>query len=114
MEKYEKGDVILVHWSGPAVGPRRPALVVSNGVLQGTDSADVIIIPIRSDVSDNSKIVICKDTPAGRAAGLKLDSFIDCSVLATVPVNHVHGILGKMQTEVMAQVDEALRTVLQL
>ncbi len=60
------------------------------------------------------KVTIRKDSPAGSAAGLRLDSVVDCQTIATVPKEEIVGRLGAFPTATMNQVDLALHDALGL
>ena len=47
-------------------------------------------------------------TPEGKAAGLRLDSVIDCTVIATIPKTLVVNKIGAFPQEVMEKVDQCL------
>ena len=48
------------------------------------------------------------NTPEGKAAGLRLDSVIDCTVIATIPKTLVVSKIGAFPQEVMEKVDQCL------
>jgi hypothetical protein len=48
------------------------------------------------------------NTPEGQAAGLRLDSVIDCTVIATIPKTLLVNKIGAFPQEVMERVDQCL------
>ena len=60
------------------------------------------------------KLAVAKDSPEGRAAGLRLDSVVDCQILATLPRDEIVHRLGTFPPELMHQIDDALRDALGL
>ena len=57
---------------------------------------------------------MAKDSPAGREAGLKLDSVVDCQTLATVPREQIVRRLGRFLPEIMPKINQALEDALGL
>jgi hypothetical protein len=48
------------------------------------------------------------NTPEGQLAGLRLDSVIDCTVIATIPKTLLVSKIGAFPQEVMERVDQCL------
>jgi mRNA interferase MazF len=120
MIEFRRGDVVLV--SFPFVTPshaerkRRPAVVVQSDRYNHRRAA-VIIAAITSSQSYAQlpcKVLVAKDTPEGREAGLRLDSVVDCQTLATIPRGEIVRRLGRFPEDVMRRLDQALQDALGL
>lgn len=78
---------------------------------------DVIIAAITSTQSHKevpSKVVVEKDSPEGRRAGLKIDSVVDCQTLATIPRSETVARIGRFSDEVIARINRGLQDALGL
>ncbi len=109
--KTHRGDVVLVLFpnSDLRTAKRRPALVLQRDDL-GSGLAQTIIAMISSNLvrrGHPSRLFISTGSPAGKAAGLRLDSVLMTDNLATVLEAEIDSVLGRM-TE-MAAVDSALK-----
>jgi mRNA-degrading endonuclease toxin of MazEF toxin-antitoxin module len=112
MNKYKKGDVVLVSFTdevdGQAQEKRRPAVVISIDDL----ADDVLVAPLTTNLptaqSDLSAIVLRKASKGRQAAGLRQDCVIDCSVAAAIPRALVVNKIGQVSAEIMARIDEAM------
>ena len=60
------------------------------------------------------KVLVAKDSPEGREAGLRLDSVVDCQTLATIPRGEIVRRLGRFPEDVMRRLDRALQDALGL
>jgi|AGTN01.2.fsa_nt_gi Growth inhibitor len=114
--EVKKGDVVLVSFphktdAGQLQTKRRPAVVVSNDD-NNASREDVLVVPLTSNSAqaarEPSRVVVLMHTPEGRSAGLRLDSVIDCSTVATIPKKLLVGKIGWFPREVMARVDKFL------
>ncbi len=110
-----RGDVVYVGVpTTDATGVRRrPALIVQDATLT-TAFPNVLVAGITSRISNRGpgRIFVRFQSPEGREMGLLQDSLITLDNLATVGrwmITKVHGTCP-----IMAEVDEALRTVLGL
>jgi mRNA-degrading endonuclease toxin of MazEF toxin-antitoxin module len=77
----------------------------------------VVIAAITTRVSHRtlpSKVFVPRDSVAGRQAGLRLDSVVDCQTAATIPRSEITRRLGRFPPDVMAQINRALRDALDL
>ena len=116
----QRGDVVLVAFpfvAGPDVQrKRRPALVVQANRYNRRRSAVVVaaITTSQTHASLPAKVAVPQDSDAGRAAGLRLDSVIDCQTLATLPRREIVSRLGRLPADLMRQVDRALADALDL
>lgn len=92
---------------------RRPALIVQDAMLS-TAFPNLIVASITSNVARRGpgRVLVRSQSPEGREMGLRTDSLITLDNLATIPRWMVEGVHGTCT--VMAEVDEALRTVLGL
>src|SRR5215470_17538930 len=114
--QYRKGDVVLVSFpyttdDGQTQTKRRPAVLISND-YNNARLDDVLLVPLTSNTSraarEPTQVVIAMNTPEGQAAGLRLDSVIDCTVIATIPKTLLVNKIGAFPQEVMERVDQCL------
>ncbi len=107
---FKKGTVVLVPFpftdlSGNKV---RPAVVVSNGKV----GADVVVLFVTSQSKLKAKhIVLVK---ADEQSGIKTDSKIICSKIATLEAKIVLGELGQLPSAVQKKIDGEMKKVLGL
>ncbi|HEY9776816.1 MAG TPA: type II toxin-antitoxin system PemK/MazF family toxin [Planktothrix sp.] len=113
----KKGDVVLVAFpistpGGQIQSKRRPAVIVSND-HNNARLDDVLIVPLRSKDAkqepDPFVVVVMMDSPEGQAAGLRLDSIVDCTFIATMPKTLIVSKIGRFPDETIEQIDECLR-----
>jgi mRNA interferase MazF len=114
--KTRRGDVVLVLFpnSDLRTAKRRPALVIQRDELNN-GLAQTIVAMISSNLARRghpSRIVAARDSAAGKAAGLRLDSVIMTDNLATILESELDAVLGHF-TEMNA-VDAALKHTLAL
>ncbi len=115
-----RGDVVLVAFpfvAGRDVQrKRRPALVIQADRDNRRRSAVVVaaITSTQTHASLPAKVAVPRDSDAGRAAGFRLDSVIDCQTLATLPRGEIVSRLGHLSADLMRQVDRALTDALDL
>lgn len=114
--QYRKGDVVLVSFpyttdDGQTQTKRRPAVIISND-YNNSRLDDVLLVPLTSNTSratrEPTQVVIQMNTPEGQAAGLRLDSVIDCTVIATIPKTLLVNKIGAFPQEVMERIDQCL------
>jgi mRNA-degrading endonuclease toxin of MazEF toxin-antitoxin module len=114
-----RGDVVLVGF--PFVGEggthrkRRPALVVQAD-RYNRGRAALILAPITTSGKGSElrcKVPVALD-PAGRRAGLRTDSIIDCQTLVTIPRTEIVAKLGRIGPDILLLVDRALMDALGL
>ena len=114
--QYRKGDVVLVSFpyttdEGHTQTKRRPAVIISND-YNNARLDDVLLVPLTSNVTraarEPTQVVIAMNTPEGQAGGLRLDSVIDCTVIATIPKTLLVNKIGVFPQEVMERVDQCL------
>jgi mRNA-degrading endonuclease toxin of MazEF toxin-antitoxin module len=111
----QRGDVVLVAFpfvrEGQVERKRRPAVVVQADRYNRRRDA-IIIAAITSTQAHKAlpcKVLVRKESPDGRRAGLKLDSVVDCQTLATIPRSEIAARLGRFSTAAMALIDAGLR-----
>src|SRR5262249_49027303 len=111
--QYRKGDVVLVSFpyttdEGQTQTKRRPAVVISNNYRLD----DVLLVPLTSNTTraggEPTQVVVLMNTPEGQQAGLRLDSVIDCTVIATIPKTLLVSKIGAFPQETMERVDQCL------
>lgn len=120
MIKVTRGDVVLIAFPFVAEGQverkRRPAVVVQAD-RYNRGRAAVIIAAITSTRSHEDlpcKVLVTKESAAGRQANLRLDSVVDCQTLATVPRDEIVRRLGKFPPNALLQIDRGLKDALGL
>lgn len=120
MIEVQRGDVILVAFpfvtSPEGERKRRPAVVVQSN-RYNRRRAVVIIAAItsrRGHAELPCKVAVAQATPEGRAAGLRLDSVVDCQTLATVPREEIVHRLGRFPPDTMRRIDRGLADALGL
>jgi len=73
---------------------------------------DVLLVPLTSNITraarEPTQVVVKMDTPEGKQGGLRLDSVIDCTVIATIPKTLLVSKIGSFPQEVMERVDQCL------
>lgn len=119
---YRKGDVVLVAFpyttdDGQTQTKRRPAVIISND-YNNARLDDVLLVPLTSNVSraarEPTQVVVEMNTPEGKAGGIRLDSVIDCTVIATIPKTLLVSKIGAFPNEVMERVDMCLMIALSI
>ena len=120
--QYRKGDVVLVSFpyttdEGQTQTKRRPAVIISND-YNNTRLDDVLLVPLTSNTSratrEPTQVVIKMNSPEGQLAGLRLDSVIDCTVIATIPRTMLVNQIGILPQEIMERIDQCLMIALSI
>ena len=115
MTIYRRGAVLLVRYpnSDLVTYKKRPALVVQDEQIE-TGLTQRLVAMITSNLvrTGETRVLIQKNSPVGRAMGLITDSVIMADNLATVHEREIDKILGHCPR--MADVDAGLRKVLRL
>jgi mRNA interferase MazF len=120
MIDLRRGDVVLVAFPfvtrGDVQRKRRPALVVQSDRYNPGRAAIILaaITSTRAYEQLPSKVLVEKESAEGRAAGLRLDSVVDCQTLITLPKNEITHCLGRLPPQAMDRVDRALKDALDL
>jgi len=114
---YRKGDVVLVSFpyttdEGTLQTKRRPAVVVSND-YNNIRLDDVLLVPLTSNTArvqaGSRAVVVLMNSPAGQAAGLRLDTVIDCTIIATIPKTLLVNKIGRFPDETIEQINECIK-----
>lgn len=120
--QYQKGDVVLVSFpyttdDGQTQTKRRPAVIISSDI-NNARLDDVLLVPLTSNTTratrEQTQVVIKMNTPEGQAAGLRLDSVIDCTVIATIPKTLLVNKIGIFSQEIMERIDQCLMIALSI
>jgi mRNA-degrading endonuclease toxin of MazEF toxin-antitoxin module len=120
--QYRKGDVVLVSFpyttdEGTTQTKRRPAVIISNDYNNGRLD-DVLLVPLTSNTTratrEPTQVVIKMKSPEGQLAGLRLDSVIDCTVIATIPRTLLVNQIGILPQEIMERIDQCLMVALSI
>ncbi|MBI3997685.1 MAG: type II toxin-antitoxin system PemK/MazF family toxin [Armatimonadetes bacterium] len=120
MIELRRGDVVLIAFpfisQGQVERKRRPAVVVQADRYDQRRAAVIIAAITGTHLHTQlpSKVVVKKDSPAGREANLRLDSVVDCQTLATVPRTEIVSRLGRLPGEVIEQINRGLEDALGL
>ncbi len=115
MDTCKKGDVVLVSFptlvDGSMQNKRRPGVIVSND-YNNARLDDVLLIPLTSNPSRDTQdfcVCVAMNSDEGKAAGLRLDSVIDCTVIATIPKTLLVAKIGAFTEKTLQQIDECIR-----
>ncbi len=120
MIEFRRGDVVLIAFpfitQGSTKRKLRPAVVIQADRYNHRRAAVIIaaLTSTRAHARLSCKVPVAKDSPSGRAAGLRLDSVVDCQTIATVPREELVRRLGAFPKETMQKVDLALQDALGL
>jgi mRNA interferase MazF len=119
---YKKGDVVLVSFpyttdDGQTQTKRRPAVIISND-NNNARLDDVLLVPLTSNTTranrEPTQVVIAMNSPEGQLGGLRLDSVIDCTVIATIPKTLLVNKIGAFPQETMERIDQCLMIALSI
>lgn len=114
--QYRKGDVVLVSFpyttdEGQTQTKRRPAVIISND-YNNARLDDVLLVPLTSNTTrarrEHTQVEVAMNSPEGQLGGLRLDSVIDCTVIATIPKTLLVNKIGEFPQEVMERIDQCL------
>ena len=98
--KTRRGDVILVLFpnSDLRTAKRRPALVLQRDNLAGGLNQTIVAMISSNPARANhpSRVAIALASPAGKACGLRLDSWLMTDNLATVLDSEIDSCLGRL------------------
>ena len=114
-----RGDVVIVDFRPMNPTAKvRPAVVVQNDV-DNARMANTIIAQITSNVSRIAstripQLLINQNHPDWPSSGLRLPSVINAANLATVLQSQITHVIGRLSLPTMANVDECLRSALDL
>jgi mRNA-degrading endonuclease toxin of MazEF toxin-antitoxin module len=108
----KRGDCVLIAF--PFVAPAevqrklRPVVVQSDAYNRRRAAVVVAAITTSRRHLLPCKVEVRKASKAGRAAGLRLDSVVDCQTLATIPTSEIVRTLGTFPSDTMRRIDAAL------
>ncbi len=116
--KVTRGDVCLASYPfASGIGAKkRPVLVVQND-RDSRRLTNTIVAQITSNTSrahESTHLFIDIATADGKASGLLSDSLVSCVNLATIELNRLERVIGHLSPNLMAEIDDCLRTALQL
>lgn len=120
MIELRRGDVVLIAFPFIAQGTtrrkRRPAIVVQADRYNRRRAAVILAAITSTRVHKDlpCKVPVAKDSPAGRAASLRIDSVVDCQTIVTVPRGEIVRRLGAFPADTMRKVGSALQDALGL
>src|SRR5262245_34642273 len=114
MIEVRRGDVVLVAFpfirSREVQRKRRPAVVIQSDRYNRRRAA-LILAAITSRLANRAlpcKVTVERDSEAGRRAGLRTDSVVDCQTIVTIPREEIVQRIGTFPPTVLAQIDRAL------
>jgi len=107
---FKKGAIVLIPFpftdlSGSKV---RPALIVSNNLRGG----DVVVVFISSILTKKNDLDVPVNTD--KTNGLKKNSVIKCSKIATLDKKIILGELGTLSRKDLGKVDKALSKIFKI
>lgn len=113
-----RGEIRLVDLDpvrGNEAGKRRPAVIVSNDRANFTAArlgrGVVTVVPV---TSNTDRIFPFQALLPAAATGLRHDSKAQAEQVRSIAVERLGAVLGRVPTDVMARLDDALRLHLQL
>ena len=112
-----RGDVVLVSFpfSTGAGGKVRPALVVQSD-LNNRRLVNTIVAMITSTTHRAAhaptQLLIDPTSPEGQSSGLLHPSAVTCENLFTLHQQRVLRVIGRLNSDLMAQVDERLKAAI--
>jgi mRNA interferase MazF len=113
-----RGEIVAVDFEpvrGSAASKTRPAVVVSNDAANGTATrlgrGVVTVVPVTSSAE---RVYPFQVLLPARATGLRTDSKAQAEQVRSVAVGRVGRRMGQLSTELMAELDQALRVHLNL
>lgn len=89
----------------------RPALVVSDEVFNTSPAGLATVLPMTSKLKNYPNRI---DVPRTAANGLSQDSQVLVDQIRTVSTSRLNGCLGEIETDILDDVDEKLRFLLDL
>ncbi|MFL5340086.1 MAG: type II toxin-antitoxin system PemK/MazF family toxin [Gemmataceae bacterium] len=111
-----RGDVGLAgfpHTAG-ARGKKRPVVVVQADAYQQS-LRHVVVAEITRNLalaSDPAGFLIDISTPDGKATGLLTDSVVTGVLIATIDVDRVDRVIGRLSTTMLQQLEACLKAAL--
>ncbi len=117
--KAQRGDVVLVDYpySDRTGSKTRPCIVVQNDA-NNKKLDDTIVVLITSRIQfahkEPTQVLIDVNTPSGQQTGLLFTSAVQCENITTIDWQFVKKKIGAMPTNLMQEVDDALKASLAL
>lgn len=113
-----RGDVVVVQfpYADGTRGKNRPALVVQND-RDNRRLANTIVAMISGNTqhaAERTQVLVDPGTPHGVSSGLHGPSVVKCCNLVTIRQQDIHSTIGRLSSVLLAEVDDALKAVLQL
>lgn len=113
--QYKKGDVVLVSFKpitqeGMAETKHRPAVIVSSDE-HNANLDDVLVIPLAHPADpglESCRVYVSASSPEGLAAGLTVDSAVDCTVIATIAKTLLVRRAGRFSEATIRQIDACI------
>ena len=108
-----RGDVVWINFDdldNKTMTKRRPALVLQNDVANRLANS-TIVAAIRNDTGKRLPVHV---PLLQGVAGLTKNSLVDTGHIATVPMESVGAVLGRLGAAEMAQVEVAIKSSLAL
>jgi mRNA interferase MazF len=112
-----RGDVVIVDFSptSPSAGVR-PGLVVQND-RDNARMQNTIVAQVTSNITraqEDTQLLIDRSHVDWQPSGLRLDSVVNCSNLATVRQSDIRRGIGSLSAATMQEIDQCLRSALEL
>lgn len=115
--RVRRGEVVLVDYpySDRSGSKIRPCLVVQSD-HNNLRLDDTIVVAITSNTAhgtvEPTQLLIDLGTPTGRQSGLLFTSAVQCENILTVDCSYVSRRIGSLPPDVMLQVNDCLRSAL--
>lgn len=110
-----RGGIYLLNWS-PARGSeqsgRRPGLIVSNDT--GNRFSPTVVVAAVTSRPPRQPYPVTVRIPTGTETGLDRESIVLCARLITISKERLQRHMGALPTDLMHEVDDALRAALGL
>lgn len=113
-----RGEIRLIDLEptrGSEANKRRPAVIVSNDRANATAErlgrGVVTVVPVTSKIA---RVFSFQTLLPAAATGLRVDSKAQAEQIRSVSIERIGPALGHMPTELMAELDDAVRLHLQL
>ena len=111
-----RGDVILIDFpfSDQTGSKLRPALVAQIDSLNQTRDDTILVAISRTQRYVATEVLIDITTSEGLQSGLHHTSVVDCALVGTFDQDLIIHTLGSLPDSLMQEVEEKLRSVLEL
>lgn len=117
--RVRRGDVVLVDYpySDRSGSKIRPCLVVQSD-RNNLRLDDTIVVAITSNTAratvEPTQLLIDPAASAGRQSGLLFPSVVQCENILTIDCSYVSRRIGSLPLDVMMQVNDCLRSALEI